>query len=40
LAAIAARDLYTLIIKTTDHSEYTSRTVTAALAKREVPEPT
>jgi DNA-binding GntR family transcriptional regulator len=39
LAAITARDLYTLIIKTTEHSEYTSRTVTAALAKREVPEP-
>jgi DNA-binding GntR family transcriptional regulator len=39
LAAIAARDLYTLIIKTTEHSEYTSRTVAAALAKREVPEP-
>jgi DNA-binding GntR family transcriptional regulator len=39
LAAIAEWDLYTLIIKTTEHSEYTSRTVTAALAKREVPEP-
>lgn len=33
LESIASRDLYTLLIKTTEHSEYTSRAVTAALAK-------
>lgn len=39
LESIAARDLYTLLIKTTDHAEYTSRTVTAALAKGDGSEP-
>jgi DNA-binding GntR family transcriptional regulator len=34
LEAIAARDLYTLMILTTEHSDYTSRTVTAAINER------
>jgi DNA-binding GntR family transcriptional regulator len=34
LDAIAARDLYTLMILTTEHSDYTSRTVTAAINER------
>ncbi|MCW2685469.1 MAG: GntR family transcriptional regulator [Mycobacterium sp.] len=33
LESIVARDLYTLLITTTEHSEYTSRAVAAALAK-------
>ncbi|AQA02881.1 hypothetical protein BVC93_11045 [Mycobacterium sp. MS1601] len=35
LDAIAARDTYTLLVKTAEHSEYTSRTVTAALASKD-----
>ena len=39
LESIAARDLYALLIKTTEHSEYTSRAVTAALAKGHAAQP-
>jgi DNA-binding GntR family transcriptional regulator len=39
LESIASRDLYTLLIKTTEHSEYTSRAVTAALAKGHAAQP-
>jgi DNA-binding GntR family transcriptional regulator len=39
LESIASRDLHTLLIKTTEHSEYTSRAVTAALAKGPAEQP-
>jgi DNA-binding GntR family transcriptional regulator len=36
LDAIAARDTYTLLIKTAEHSDYTSRAVTAALEQKDL----
>lgn len=38
LDAIAARDTYTLLLKTAEHSEYTSTAITAALAAKDTDE--